>query len=93
MTVAAMLSREGRQWGDCADNDGKEEVVEVELDDNDETVAALGGGGRQKGGFKESSRRTARPTAPKGWMGAVTTKSTKICRPPLLPPHRWQWRG
>ena len=29
MTVAAMLPREGRRWGDRADNDGKEEVVEV----------------------------------------------------------------
>jgi hypothetical protein len=30
MTAAAMLPREGRQWGDRDDNDGKEEeVVEV----------------------------------------------------------------
>jgi hypothetical protein len=32
MTAAAMLSREGRWWGDRNDNDGEEEVVEV--DDN-----------------------------------------------------------
>jgi hypothetical protein len=35
MSAAALLSREGRWWGDCDDNDGKEEVVEVEVDDND----------------------------------------------------------
>ncbi len=28
------------------------------MDDNDKTVSALGGGGRQKGGFEESSRMT-----------------------------------
>ncbi len=28
------------------------------MDDNDETVAASGGGGRQKGEFEESSRRS-----------------------------------
>jgi hypothetical protein len=33
MMVAAMLSREGRRWGDRDDNAGEEEVVEV--DDND----------------------------------------------------------
>ena len=33
MMAAAMMSQEGRRWGDCDDNDGKEEVVEV--DDND----------------------------------------------------------
>ncbi len=59
MTAAAMLSCEGRRWGNRDDDDGKEEVVEVELDNNDETVVALGGGGRKKGGFEEFSRRTA----------------------------------
>ena len=29
MTAAAMLPREGKGWGDCADNDGEDEVVEV----------------------------------------------------------------
>ena len=29
------------------------------MDDNDETVAASEGGGRQKGGFEEFSSRTA----------------------------------
>ncbi len=29
------------------------------MDDNDETVTASGVGGRQKGGFEESSRMTA----------------------------------
>ncbi len=38
-----------RRWGDRDDNDGEEEVVE--MDDNDETVATSGVGGRQKGGF------------------------------------------
>ena len=47
---AAMLSREGRQWGNC---DGKEEVVEE--DDNGVTVAASGGSGRQNDRFNESS--------------------------------------
>ena len=36
MTAAAMLPREGRRWGDREDDDGDEEVVEV--DDNDETA-------------------------------------------------------
>ena len=75
MTVAAMLSREGRRRGVRDNDDGEEEVLEV--DDSDETVAASGGGGRRKGGFEESLRRTARPTAPTGRMGAVTAKSTK----------------
>jgi len=36
MMVGAMLSScESRRWGDCDDNDGKEEVVEV---DNNETT-------------------------------------------------------
>ena len=34
MMAAAILSNESRQWGDCDNDDGKEEVVEV--DDNDE---------------------------------------------------------
>ena len=75
MMAAAMLSRESRRWGYRDDDDGKEEVVEV--DDSDETIAESGGGGRQKGGFKESLRRTARSTAPTGRMRAVTAKSTK----------------
>ncbi len=41
MTVAAMLSREGRRRGVHDNDDGEEEVVEV--DDSDETIAALGG--------------------------------------------------
>ncbi len=84
MTAAAMLSCEGRWWGIHDNNDGEEEVVEV--DDSDKTVAVSRGGGRQKGGFKESLRRTVRPTTPTVQMGAVTTKSTKTCRPP--PRHR-----
>ena len=84
MTAAAMLSRKGRLRGVCDNDDSEEEVVEV--DDSDKTSAASGGGGRQKGGLEESLRRTARPTAPTGRMGAVTTKSTKTCRPP--PRHR-----
>ena len=62
MTAAAMLSRKGRLRGVRDNDDSEEEVVEV--DDSDETVAALGGGGWRKGGFEESLRRTARPTAP-----------------------------
>ena len=45
--VAAMTV--SRRWGNCDNDDGKEEVVEV--DDNDETVTASGVGGRRKGGF------------------------------------------
>jgi len=75
MTAAAMLSRKSRRWGYHDNDDSKEEVVEV--DDNNETITALGGGGRQKSGFEESLRRTVRPTAPTGWMGGVTAKSTK----------------
>ncbi len=75
MTAAAMLSRKSRRWGYCDDDDGEEEVVEVVY--YDETVAALGGGGRRNGGFEESLRRMARPTAPTGWMVAVTAKSMK----------------
>ena len=51
MTAVAMLSCGGRWWGD---HDGKEE--EVEEDDNGVTITALGGVGRQNGGFDESSR-------------------------------------
>ena len=51
MTAAAMLSRKDRRWGD---HNGKEE--EVEEDDNGVTVAALGGVGRQNGGFDETSK-------------------------------------
>ena len=50
MTAAAMLSHRGRQWGDP---NGKEE--EVEEDDNNVTVTALGGVRRQNGRFDESS--------------------------------------
>jgi hypothetical protein len=88
MTVAAMLSREGRRRGVRDNDDGEEEVLEV--DDSDETVAASRGGGRRKGGFEESLRRTARPTAPTGRMGAVTTKSTKTCRPPATTRTTWR---
>ncbi len=49
--AAVMLLRGGRQWGDC---DGKEKE-EVEEDNKGMTVAALGGVGRQNGGFEESS--------------------------------------
>jgi hypothetical protein len=84
MTAAAMLSHEGRRWGIRDNDDGEEEVMEV--DDSNENVAVSGGGGRQKGGFEESLRRTARPTAATGWMGAVRTKLMKICCPP--PHHR-----
>ena len=40
MMVAGMLSRKGRRWGNRDDDDGKDEVVEV--DDNNETVVAAG---------------------------------------------------
>jgi hypothetical protein len=72
MTAAAMLCHKGRQWGNCDDDDGEEEVVEMD-DDNNEPLVVSGGGGRQKGRFEESSRRTARPTAPTGRMGPVMT--------------------
>jgi hypothetical protein len=75
MMAAAMLSRKSRLWGYHDNDDSKVEVVEV--DNNDETVVASGGGFRQKGGFKESLRRTARLTAPTGRMGAVMAKSRK----------------
>jgi hypothetical protein len=45
MTELGMLSHEGRQWGNHDNNDGKEEVVEV--DDNNEPLAVSGGDGRQ----------------------------------------------
>jgi hypothetical protein len=51
MMAAAMLSRKGRRCGIHNNNDGKEKVVEV--DDNDETVAASGGDGRRKVGFEQ----------------------------------------
>jgi hypothetical protein len=47
----------------------------VEVDDNDEIVVVLGGDSRRKNGFEESSKRTARPMAPTGRMGAVMSKS------------------
>ena len=49
----------------------------MEVDNNDHTFAASGGGSWRKGGFEESLKRTVRPTAPTGWMGVVTAKSTK----------------
>ena len=82
MTAAAMLSRKGRWWGVRDNDDSEEEVVEV--DDSNKTAVASGGGGRRKDGFEESLRGMARPTALTEQMGAVTTKSTKTCRPP---PH------
>ena len=48
MPVVAMLSCKGSWWGVHDNDDGKEEVVEVDV--NDETIVASGGGGRQKGG-------------------------------------------
>ena len=84
MTVTRMLSCKGSWWGVHDNDDGKEEVVEVDV--NDETIVASGGGGRQKSGFEEPSRRPARLTAATGLMGMVTTKSTKTRRPP--PRHR-----
>ena len=65
-TAAAMLSCGGRRWGNCDDEDGKEEEVEVEEDNKGVTVTASGGGGRQTGRFEESSRRTATPTQRRG---------------------------
>ena len=50
MTTAAMLSRECRRWGDRDDDDGKEEVVEV--DDNNETVAASGVAAGERAGTR-----------------------------------------
>ena len=41
MTVVRMLSCKGRQWGVYENDDGKEEV-----NNNDKTIVALGGGGR-----------------------------------------------
>ena len=38
MTVAAMLSRESRRWGDHGNDDGKEEVVEVDNNDKIDSV-------------------------------------------------------
>ncbi len=66
--AAVIMSHGGRQWGNQDDNNGKEGLVEEA--NNGKTVTALRGGGRQKGGFKESSRRTATPMAPaqrRGW--------------------------
>ena len=99
MTVAAMLSREGRRRGVHDKDDGEEEVVEV--DDSDETVAASGGGGRRKGGFEESLRKTARPAAPIG-RGGGDAEIDKDLPPSPLPLHcrqqrcrlpRRQWRS
>jgi hypothetical protein len=47
MTAAAMLSREGRRRGVRDNDDGEEEVVEV--DDSDEIVTASGGWRQTKG--------------------------------------------
>jgi len=33
MTAVAMLSCQSRQWGDCNNDDSKEEVVEVDNND------------------------------------------------------------
>ena len=41
MTLVAMLLHGGRRWGDCNDDNGKEEVVEEDY--NDKTIAGSGG--------------------------------------------------
>jgi hypothetical protein len=61
MTLVAMLFYGGRRWGDFNEDNGKEEVVEEDY--NNKTIAGSGGIGNWKGGCKESSRRTAMPTA------------------------------
>ena len=38
MTAAEMLSQEGRRWGNSNDNDGNEEVVEVDNNDKIDSV-------------------------------------------------------
>jgi len=38
MMSAAMLSREGRRWGNRNNNDGEEEVVEVDNNDKIDSV-------------------------------------------------------
>ena len=65
LTIArAILSRGGMRWGHSDDDDGKEE--EVEEDENGMTVAASGGSSREKGRFKEASRRMVTPTQRQG---------------------------
>jgi len=81
MMMMRMLSCKGRQWGVCDNDDGKEEVVEV----------GNNAGGRQKGGFEEPSRKTARPTAPTGPTRVVRTKWTKThCPSPPATVSKWR---
>ena len=69
MTAAAMLPREGRQWGDRDNNDGKEEVVEVRW-----TTTT-----RPSQRWEVAAGERAGSRSPQGGrrMGAVMTKSAK----------------
>ena len=69
MTVGAMLPCEGRRWGDCDDDEGEEEVVEVRW----MTTTRPSWRREVAAGERAGSR------SPQGGrrMGAVTTKSAK----------------
>ena len=71
MTVAAMLPREGRRWGDRDDDDSDEEVMEVRW------MTTMRPSRRREA----AAGKRAGSRSPQGErrMGAVTTKSAKTC--------------
>jgi len=71
MTAAAMLPCKGRRWGDCDNDDGEEEVVEVRW-----TTTM-----RPSRHWEVAAGERAGSRSPQGGrrMGAVMTKSVKTC--------------
>ena len=71
MMTAAMLPLEGRWWGNCNNNDSKEEVVKVRW-----TTTTRPSRHREVAAGKRAGSRS-----PQGGrrMGAVTMKSAKTC--------------
>jgi len=69
MTAAAMLPCKGRRWGDCDNDDGEEEVVEVRW-----TTTM-----RPSRRWEVAAGERAGSRSPQGGrrMGAVTTKFAK----------------
>ena len=74
MMTASMLSCKGRCWGYRANDVGKEEVME--MDNNDEPFGASGGGATWRCCTAGGGWTSATPmlTAPKPWWGVVIDK-------------------
>jgi len=89
ITAAAMLPREGRQWGDRNDDDGEEEVVEVRWTTTmrpprrREVAAGKRAGSRSpQGGRRMGAVTTWRCCTGGGWTSAMPTPTASM-----------RWRG